>query len=96
MTWGEMFGSGVLIGTDLTQALKRPILLVLRQRPIMSVVFAAVRGTAAIRATSGARFAAGSIQIAGSAASVFVFPPDRAKILFSGAAFGAESVGLQF
>ena len=88
-----MFGSGVLIGTDLTEVLKRSILWVLRQRPIIAVVFVAVRGSSAIRAASGALIVTGSIQFSGASASAFVFPQDWFKVLFSGAAFSGPFSG---
>ena len=88
-----MFGNGVLIYMFLTIVQRRQILQVLHQRPIMSVVFAAVRGTAAIRTTSGALIVAGGTQVAGAASAASVFPQDLVKILFSGAAFSGPFAG---
>ena len=89
----EMFGSGVQICMVLTQVLKRPIPLVPLQRPITSVVFVAVRGAATIRTSSGALNVSATALISGSSSSAFVFPQDRRRILFSGAAFSGPFAG---
>ena len=71
----------------------RQILVVQAHRPIMTVVFAAVRGSASIRSSSGALIVTGATQITGTTSSVFVFPQDRVEILFSGAAFSGPFAG---
>jgi hypothetical protein len=88
-----MSGNGVLTFTVDTFRPLRLILRVLHQRLIMSVVFAAVRGTTSIRSTSGALIGSGATQISGTATSAFVFPQDPARILFSGAAFSGPFAG---
>ena len=88
-----MFGSGVLICTVRIRVNLRLILQVRHQRPIIPVVFVAVRGTTSIRASSGALIVAGSTQMAGTSTSAFVFPQDRVRILFSGAAFSGPFAG---
>ena len=89
-----MFGSGVLIGTDLTEVLKRSILWVLRQRPIIAVVFVAVRGSTLLPGfRSGALIVSGATQLTRTTTSGFVFPQDWFKVLFSGAAFSGPFSG---
>ena len=88
-----MCGSGVQIRMVRTAAQHRQILEVPGNRPIFTVVFAAVRGTAAIRTSSGALIVAGATKVSGTTASASVFPQDRARILFSGAAFSGPFSG---
>jgi hypothetical protein len=71
-----MCGSGVLIYMVPIRVALRMTRVALLLRPIISVVFAAVRGTTTIRTTSGALSVAGSAQIAGPTMSAFVFPQD--------------------
>jgi hypothetical protein len=89
-----MCGSGVQICMDRIQVGLKLTLPVRRQRPITSVVFVAVRGTSSIRAASGAPIVSGTILITGITTSAFVFPQDRARILFSGVAFSDPSLAL--
>ena len=88
-----MFGSGVLTYMVPIRVALRVTRMVHLQRQINSVVFAAVRGTAAIRTTSGALIVAGGTQVAGAASAASVFPQDLVRILFSGAAFSGPFAG---
>ena len=88
-----MFGNCVLICTLRIPVFPKLIPLVHPQRPIISIVFAAVRGSTTIRSTSGALIVAGTTLIIGSTAAVFVFPQDRVRILFSGASFSGPFAG---
>ena len=54
----------------------------------------AVRGSTSIRTSSGALIVSGTSQITGSTSTVFVFPQDLVKVLFSGAAFSGPFAGL--
>ena len=88
-----MFGNGVLIGMVRTAVHRGQILQVQAHHPIRAVVFAAVRGSTTIRTPSGALIVTGTTQLTGQTASVFVFPQDLVKILFSGAAFSGPFAG---
>ena len=87
----EMCGIGVLTCMHRIRVHLRRIRSVQIPRLILAVVFAAVRGTTTIRSSSGALTVAGSALIAGTTTSAFVFPQDRARIRFTGAAFGSPN-----
>ncbi len=63
------------------------------QKKVQPVVFVAVRGTTTIRTSSGALGVAGAARVSGASTSAFVFPQDRVRILFSGAAFSGPFAG---
>ena len=63
------------------------------QKKVQPVVFVAVRGSTTIRSSSGALIVTGATRISGTTISAFVFPQDRVKILFSGAAFSGPFAG---
>jgi hypothetical protein len=63
------------------------------QKKVQPVVFVAVRGSTSIRTSSGALIVSGSAQLAGATTTAFVFPQDRVRILFSGAAFSGPFAG---
>jgi hypothetical protein len=88
-----MSGSGVLIYMVPIRVALRMTQLARLQRPIIRVVFAAVRGSAAIRTSSGALIVAGTSQMAGTTTAASVSPQDLVRILFSGAAFGSPFSG---
>ena len=74
LTCREMSGSGVLIYMVPIQLAARLTQLALLQRPIMTVVFVAVRGTASIRTTSGALTVSATSQTSGTSSAAFAFP----------------------
>ena len=82
-----MCNSGVQICSVPIQTVHKMIHLALIHRLIMSVAFAAVRGSATIRTSYDALSVPGTSQISGSTTAAFDFPQDRVRILFSEAAF---------
>lgn len=82
-----MLGSGVPTYMVPTLVLHRRIQLVLCQRPIITVVLAAVRTTSAFTLSFGALLVNGAAQIARATTAASASSQDRARIQFSGAAF---------
>ena len=73
------------------QAAYIPTLLALLQRPITTVVLAAVRGTSAFTFSFGALLVNGAAQLARATTAAFASPHYIVRILFSGAALsGAQ------
>lgn len=88
-----MLGSGVLTCTVHIQIAVRLTQLARLQRPIISDVFAAVRGSTPIRTRSGALTGAGTAQITVATSTASALRQDRVRILFSGATVSGPLFG---